>query len=246
MPEIDPSSMSYRELQKACKALGLPAQGKKEVLLQWLIDYKNDPEGTKERVRREAKKSKKKRGAWVDWKNHAAREILLEDVEPNGWLHGEDKDARLVYDIYKERQEEFKEVPFDQFEVRYNEAIKKAAKRRARSAQEAAWMRHDRRLYPRQTHNHRGEKVFDMDDRAKRQLRKDIKNKLHKQMTPMELWLKRKRYHRHYKLSKFRHRIYQEIRRVKFNNFLEKKRTEKRKEFAARKAEAADITFVRN
>ena len=103
MPEIDPSSMSYRELQKACKALGLPAQGKKEVLLQWLIDYKNDPEGTKERVRREAKKSKKKRGAWVDWKNHAAREILLEDVEPNGWLHGEDKDARLVYDIYKER-----------------------------------------------------------------------------------------------------------------------------------------------
>ena len=92
---------------------------------------------------------------------------MLEDLEPNGWLYGNnDKDAREVYDIYKERQEEFHDVPFGQFEERFNEATKKAAKQRARVAKEAEWLKHD----PCKSHNHRGEPVFDMDDKAKVQL----------------------------------------------------------------------------
>ena len=122
----DLAAMNYRELQKACKDLGLPARGKTEVLRKQLEDYYNDPKGTLKQMAKD--KVKKDRG-WIDWQNSAAREIMMEDLEPGGWLYGEDDlDAKLVYDVYKSRQEEFSDVPFDQFEARYNDATKKAAK----------------------------------------------------------------------------------------------------------------------
>jgi hypothetical protein len=208
----------------------------------------NDPEGVLERlcVAKEAKKKEERdaKAEWVDWKNHVAREILMEDLESGGWLYDlEEDDARVVFDIYQRRQEEFNDVPFNQFALRYKDATKQAAKRRARSAQELEWLERDRRLYPRQSHNHRGEPVFDMDIEAKEQLKADIKNKLHKQMKPSELWEYRPVYSK-YKLDKFRPRIYQEIRRIKFLNWLEKKQTEKRKEFKAK--QAANVTYERN
>jgi hypothetical protein len=83
-----------------------------------------------------------------------------------------------------------------------------------------------------------------MDIEAKLQLRDDINNKLHKRMTPMELWEYRQVYAK-YKLDKFRPHIYQEIRRVKMLNWLEKKRKEKRTEYMAKK-EAATVTYKRN
>ena len=252
MPPSDPASMTYRDLQKACKAAGLPAKGKKEVLRQYLTDFLEDPLATLQQSREEKQMKKKEKeknggGAWVDWRNHAAREIFLEDLEPNGWLYKlGGKDAKAVFDIYQAQQEEFWDVPFDQFEARFNESTKQAAKRRARSAKEEVFLRHDRVLHPRQCCNDRGERVFDFDEPAKLQLREDIKNKLHKQMTPMELWEHREMYHQHYNLDKFRPRIYQEIRRNKFLNWLEMKRTEKRKDFAAKKASSGIVTFIRN
>ena len=225
---LDLSSMDYRALQKASKERGLPAKGNTAVLKMNLHDYMKDPEGTLEKIGKA--KKKKKTSDWIDWRNHAAREILMEDLEQNGWLCGKDEEARTVYDIYMERQEEFfKEVPFDQFELRYNEAIKKAVKRRARAAKEEEWLKHDRLLHPRKSHNARGEPVFDLDTEAKEQLKEDIENKLHKEMSPMALWESRSLYMK-YREDIFRQRIYQEIRRKKFLNWLEKKRTKKRKE----------------
>ena len=156
---------------------------------------------------------------------------MLADLEHGGWLYDVQEDAAVVYAIYKHRDPCFRDVPFDQFSVRYSEATKAAAKRRERSAQEAAWLEHDRRLHPRQTHNGRGEPVFDMDE-AKTYLRADIKAKLHKQMTPEELWESRPEVYKKFKLDIFRQRIYQEIRRNKYLNYLEKKRNAKRIKFA--------------
>jgi hypothetical protein len=244
---LNPDTMGYRELQKACKAIGLPARGTTQTLRKAIQDYVNDAEGFAERLRlsKEEKKARERqaKAQWVDWKNHAAREILMEDLERGGWLYGLDEDARVVFDTYKTKQEEFKDIPFDQFEVRYKEATKKAAKRRARSAEEEEWLDRDRLLHPRQSHNHQGEPVFDMDIPAKAQLQADIKNKLHKRMTPMELWEYRQVYAK-YKLDKFRPRIYQEIRRVKMLTWLDKKRTEKRTEYTVKKA--ATVTYKRN
>jgi hypothetical protein len=245
-PPLDPSSMSYRELQKACKAVGLPARAKTEELRKNLVDY---IQNTSETLKRLGKKIKTK-DAWVSWKTHPAREIFNEDIEHKGWLYGkEDEDARDVYDIYRQKEKEaFREVPFDQFEEAFNRTMKKASKRRARSAQEEEWMKDDRMLHPRQSHNHRGEPVFDMDEEAKQQLREDIENRVHKGKNPYELHALRPVYQK-YKLDKFRPRIYQEIRRVKFVNYLNHKRTEKRREYAQKKAQkkaAEEVTYVRN
>ncbi len=229
---MDPLTMTYRELQRALKDLGQRAVGNTEELRQRLLDYIENPDN----LLREKKKD------WVDWRNHAAREILRQDVERDGRLYGrDDVDATEAFDFYRENQPEFAGVPFDQFKARYDELIEIAARRRARSAKQEEYLRHDRRLHPRQSHNHRGEPVFDFDTNAKLLLRDDIKiYELHLEMSPAELWESRDVYMK-YKLEIFRQRIYQEIRRNKFINYLEKKRTEKRRTFAATTA-----TFQRN
>jgi hypothetical protein len=241
---LNPTTMAYRQLQKACKDIGLPGTGTTEVLRQRVQDYVNDPKGVLERLRlskeEEEKRKREAKALWVDWLNHPAREILLEDLERGGWLYGLEWDARILFDAYQAKQEEFKDVPFDQFAERYKDAKKKATKRRARSAQEEEWLARDRLLHPRQTHNHRGEPVFDMDTAAKEQLRDDVKNELHKHMDPMELWEHREVYAK-YKLDKFRQCIYQGIRRGKMLNWLEKERTKKRMEYMTKKMKAATL-----
>ena len=113
---------------------------------------------------------------------------MCEDLEQGRWLCGKEEDARIVFELCQERQSEFKDVPFSQFEVRHNESTQKAQKCRARLAEEDQWMKHDRMISPQQTYNERGEPVFDMDEKAKKQLQEDVKRKLHKAMSPSELW----------------------------------------------------------
>jgi len=243
--DVDPRilALSYRDLQKKCKEHALPATGNKAALQKNLDDYLNNPRETLKRLAREANK---KKNGHVDWKKSAAREILLEDLEPpKGLLCGLDLlAARDVYDYYKVRYEDiFEDIPFKQFETKCTEAVKKASQRRSRSDEEAEKLKHDRCLHPRQTHNHRGEPVWDMDEEAKAQLTKDINNKLHEKMGPMALWQSRDVCMK-YKLIKFRPRTCQHQRRVKFLNCLEKKRTEKRDEFAA-KMTPKEVTFTR-
>ena len=83
--------------------------------------------------------------------------------------------------------------------------------------------------------------MFDLDEEAKAQLRDDVKNQKHKTMTPTELLSEHKVYQK-YKKRIFKQRIYQEVRRIKFINWLEMKRTEKRDEFAKKK-KAQKIKF---
>ena len=77
---------------------------------------------------------------WIKWRSSAAREILIEDLEEGGWLYDDQPEAHVVFEIYKQKQVEYQDVPFDQFEVRYNDAIKRSAKRRERAILEEAWL----------------------------------------------------------------------------------------------------------
>lgn len=242
--DIDPRilNLTYRELQGKCKEYGLPATGKRAVIQKNLNDYMINPKDTLKRL---AKEAIVKKGC-VDWKNSAAREILLEDLEPpHGWLYGKDDlDAEHVYSYYKSRYEDFfEDIPFKMFQTRYNEAIEKAERRRVRSKEEEQMLLHDRRLHPRQTHNSRGEPVWDLDEEVKALLKFDIDQKQLEERSPEDLWLSRKEY-RKYKLRVFRQRIYQHIKTGKFYNLLEKKRTEKRDEHKA-KLTPQEVTFER-
>jgi hypothetical protein len=66
-----------------------------------LEEYLVDPEAALQKYGRTSKKTSKE--GYVDWKNHAAREILWEDLEPGGWLYGIDDeyDAKEDYDAYQ-------------------------------------------------------------------------------------------------------------------------------------------------
>ena len=54
----------------------------------------------------------------VPWKGSAAREVILRDLQPGGFLHGKDEmTAKDVWPNYQER-DEFKNVEFTQFRDR--------------------------------------------------------------------------------------------------------------------------------
>ena len=43
---------------------------------------------------------------FINWRIGAAREILMEDLEPGGWLYGrEDEDPAVVFAVYRPQQE---------------------------------------------------------------------------------------------------------------------------------------------
>jgi hypothetical protein len=72
------------------------------------------------------------------------------------------------------------------------------------------------------SHHQRSEPVFDLSP-AKLLLRADVMEGKHHRMTPTELKNSRIEY-RPFKAKKFKHRIYQEVRRQKFINYLNLKR----------------------
>ncbi len=169
---------------------------------------------------------------WVKWRKHAAREIILQDLNYGGWLYDEMKDGDLnlaaVFALYNHKYPEiFNEINFSQFKERMEDYIKMNNKRSDRSKREYAWMLHDRQLHPRQLKNHRGELVFDLHP-AKLLLREDIKAGAHAEMVPSQFQGTRAEYEE-FDRDIFRQRIYQEERYQKYSNWLEDKRTVKQR-----------------
>jgi hypothetical protein len=170
----------------------------------------------------------------IKWRSSAAREIILEDLEPGGILYQQDSvPAAEVFEFY-ECFPEFEDVKFEQFEARLKDHRAQAARRILRSQREEACLRHDRLLHPRQTHNERGEPVFDM-TKAKELLQEDVKNKVHETMEARDLQLSRIEY-RPFQAHIFSQRIKQEVRRQKYFYYLELKRTVKRTKYKEAKA----------
>jgi hypothetical protein len=164
-----------------------------------------------------------RREGWIDWKASKARQILLDDLEA-GLLpvNADDLSAEEAWDIMYGHMAEFVEVVFSQFKERLRDHRKQVGEQTARSALESEALVHDRLLFPRQMENCRGEPVFDL-SAAKLLLRADVKDGKHLTMKPLQLQMTREEYEP-YSAGVFKHRIYQEIRRVKFINYLEQRR----------------------
>jgi hypothetical protein len=170
---------------------------------------------------------------WVKWRNHPAREVILQDLNYGGWLYDELKqdeelNLALVFAICNHKHPEiFNEVDFSQFKVRMEDCTTKNKERRDHSKLEHAWTLHDRQLHPRQLKNHRGELAFDLHP-AKLLLRKDVKAGAHAEMAPSQFQGTRAEC-QEFDRDIFRQRIYQEERHQKYLNFLGEKRTEKQR-----------------
>jgi hypothetical protein len=174
-----------------------------------------------------------KKQGWVNWRNHVAREILVEDLEPGGNLHGHDNlSAEEVWDYYQTLPE-FKNIVFEQFSARLGDHRAQSYDAGAMAGRDEEALKKDRKIHPRQTHDQHGQPIFD-GHVAQELLRRDVKYGLHKIMTPMELRRARPKQYMVFKLDNFRRHIYQEIRRQKFLAYLEIKRSKNKKAGAPR------------
>jgi hypothetical protein len=160
---------------------------------------------------------------WIDWKKSAARQVLMDDLQC-GLLpvDAAELSAEEAWEICYQHMAEFVPVVFSQFKLRLRDHRRQVRADMIRATSESDSLAHDRRLFPRQAENNRGEPVFDLSD-AKLLLRADVKEGKHTYMTPSQLQNSRVEYHP-FKSRKFKERIYQEVRRVKFINYLEQKR----------------------
>ena len=163
------------------------------------------------------------REGWIDWRKSAAKQIIMDDLQC-GVLPADaaELSALEAWDICYKHMVGFVSVDYDQYRDRLRDHRLQARKDIVRARSESDSLAHDRLLFPRQAVNNRGEPVFDTSD-AKLLLRADVKEGKHNTMTPAELQSERVEYH-HFNPRKFKHRIYQEVRRVKFINWLEQKR----------------------
>jgi hypothetical protein len=170
-----------------------------------------------------------KRPGWIEWRDCVPKHIIMTDLQ-TGVLptDAEEMSAEEAWAICYRHMAEFVTagVVFDQFKERLRDHRKQVGEQMTRSTQEEEALVHDRGIFPRQTRNHRGEPVFDVSN-AKMLLRGDVADGKHLTMKPAQLQQSRREYHP-FKQRKFKERIYQEVRRVKFLNYLEQKRANKK------------------
>jgi hypothetical protein len=116
----------------------------------------------------------------TSWCNSKARQIIIQDLEEQLLPLGENEmSAKEAWDtVYQQYIAEFANVSFLEFNAHLKDHRKQVRERLEISLKEEIALAHNRRLHPRQTHNHCGEPVFDLSP-AKQCLRDDVKNKLH-------------------------------------------------------------------
>jgi hypothetical protein len=165
----------------------------------------------------------------VDWQRSAARQVIIDDLK-SGVLSPDEEvmSAQEAWDTVYSFLVEFHGVPFQQFKEKLKEHRETWKQRNECAAWDKMAVDHYRNKFRVKTHNHRGEPRFCLDKEAKKKLLKDVKNGRHKRYKPSELRLKRPEY-KQYTLTVFRQCIHQTVRRIKFENYLEKKQEEKEK-----------------
>jgi len=162
----------------------------------------------------------------VDWRGCAAREIILTDL----------REGRLSLDPavtsteeawnYYGQLEEFELVPYEQFKRQLKAHREQVSKLVAISIPQELALHRDRQLFPMKTTNRNGEPLFYLTEAAKL-LREDIERDLHAGLTPSQFRATREEYSVQncgLTLSKFKQRIYQEIRFRKYCNYIEQER----------------------
>jgi hypothetical protein len=164
-----------------------------------------------------------KKEGWISWRGSEARAVLMKDlIDDILPVEASRITAEEAWEVYK-TMDEFANVVFDQFKERLRDHRKQVGENKIRAAKELDALAHGRCLFPRQTVNQRGELVFDLHPDAKLLLRADVEAGKHLRMTPRELQITNESYQM-FEPDIFRQRIYQEVRRSKFVNYLKERR----------------------
>jgi hypothetical protein len=168
------------------------------------------------------------------WKNSAARQRLIDDLEGGRLTLSEEQlGPDEAWEFYR-NEPEFVTVAYEKFEDKLREHRLQVSRHKDRSSFEMDALRHDRRLHPRHTHDSQGVPVWDLSE-AKPLLKAHIAaglanmlpNDLRASISPSDLRLTREEY-QVFDLRTFTHHIIQEIRLQKYFNYRDDKRTKER------------------
>lgn len=166
-----------------------------------------------------------RRTGWIDWRNSEPRKILMGDLIAGILpLDENEMPARDAWELCYSLMAEFitAGVVYSQFEARLKDHRKQLNEDVIRAAQEADALDHDRLLFPRKDKKTDGKPVFDLHP-AKLILRELVKHNNHAGKTPTEIRNMHDEFQA-FDLAEFKRRIYQEIRRKKFLNYLNERR----------------------
>ena len=147
----------------------------------------------------------------LTWRGSKARDILEKDlIRGDIPLEGNAMDAREVY----LQRPEFADFEYNHFRDRLRYLRNQIKEKKNRATLAITALARDRQIYPKASHNHRGEPRWEGSE-AERLLRLDMDDGKDKSMKPIGLYQSRKEYNENYPLDVFRKHIDQEQRRRK-------------------------------
>ena len=166
--------------------------------------------------------------AWIPWLHCSTKLQIIEDLVngdvPSTWTAKQAWETRYRdLDVVKEEK-----VVFSQFEKRWPEHIKQVGPKKKQSIRELKAFRKHQRLHPSVMHKLDGKPHFDKHP-AKQKLREDVEEDAHKEMAPSDLRETDDDY-KAFAPKDFRSKIYQTVRAVKFNTYLNDDRNKKEKD----------------
>jgi hypothetical protein len=124
------------------------------------------------------RKESRNHAGWINWTTSAARQMLIEDLQPGGLLYEKTSVTEEEAFEFYSTLPEFTRVVKSQF-MEWLKTHRKQANEQLQAAHEDIQaLLHDRALHPRQSHNAHGEPVFDMSP-AKLLLREDVCDNMH-------------------------------------------------------------------
>ena len=153
-----------------------------------------------------------KKNQEVKWRDSEAKKFLQQDL-----ISGDiplDSSTLAPQEVYLQRTAFADFGEYDKFPARLRGLRSQITDKNNRGASDSIALAHDRRIFPKPTHNGRGEPRWEGSD-AERLLKLDIDEGKHKTMQPKELHQSRGEF-QNYKLKLFREHIYQEEKRCKF------------------------------
>jgi hypothetical protein len=145
------------------------------------------------------------------WKGSKARDLLEKDL-----ISGDiplDVDVMDAKEVYLQRPE-FANFEYAQFRERLRYLRNQIKEKKDSATSASAALSRDRQIYPKASHNHRGEPRWEGSE-MERLLRLDMDDGKDKSLKPIDLYQSRKEYSENYTLSVFRKHIDQEQRRRK-------------------------------
>ena len=172
----------------------------------------------------------------IEWRNSAARHVILEDLAAETLPREED--VCSTEEAWKHHRElvEFKDVPFSQFAKQLKEHRATADGKWMRAMKQWADLQQDRAQHAKPTTCDNGRRTF-RHSAAHKKLHQDVCGRRHLGLTPTAFRATRPE-HQEWELKEFTQRIHQMERQWKFANCLEKKREEKKLEAEAARCKA--------